>query len=136
MIEGLIPDPIHNRAILDLIFILAEWHANAKLRLHTTSTIRILRELTRQYGIRLRHFANHVCPSYDTRELPKEEAARIRRQSKQRAKRGDPTAQTTTPPKSARSFRLTTYKLHAMGDYVQQIVQFGSTDSYSTQPVS
>lgn len=53
VIEDLFPDGAHNRAIQDLVFILAEWHANAKLRLHTTSTIAILRELTRVFGIRL-----------------------------------------------------------------------------------
>ncbi|KAK7685095.1 hypothetical protein QCA50_011932 [Cerrena zonata] len=136
VIEGLFPDPVHNRAIQDLVFTLAEWHANAKLRLHTASTVDILRQLTREYGIRLRHFATHICPSYDTRELPKEEAARVRRQAKQRTNRvgeGAPPKPSSTP-KTARSFQLTTYKLHAMGDYVQQIVLFGSTDSYSTQP--
>ena len=30
---------------------------------------------------------------------------------------------------------LRTYKLHALGDYVVQIRMFGTTDSYSTQPV-
>jgi hypothetical protein len=31
---------------------------------------------------------------------------------------------------------LSTYKLHALGDYVHTIRRFGTTDSYSTQPVS
>jgi len=29
-----------------------------------------------------------------------------------------------------------TYKYHALGDYVDTIRRFGTTDSYSTQPVS
>jgi hypothetical protein len=33
-------------------------------------------------------------------------------------------------------FNLLTYKMHALGDYVSTIRQFGTTDSYSTQIVS
>lgn len=134
MIEGLIPDNTHNRAVLDLLFILAEWHAIAKLRLHTTSTVASLRDLTRMFGIRMRHFANHICPQYDTRELPGETVARVRRITKQRVKQGEAGAPTSTA-KNVKHFKLATYKLHAMGDYVDQIVQFGTTDSYSTQSV-
>lgn len=35
-----------------------------------------------------------------------------------------------------RMFSLGTYKLHSLGDYVQMIRAFGTTDSYSTQTVS
>ena len=66
---------------------MAEWHANAKLRLHTDSTVLRLKELTRLLGSRLRFFANNICPLYDTRELPREEAARARRRAKQAAQR-------------------------------------------------
>lgn len=71
------------------------------------------------------------------KELPQEEAARVRRQNKQRAKRQSANAPGTNPSlaKNLKSFQMSTYKLHAMGDYVQQIEHFGSTDSYSTQPV-
>jgi hypothetical protein len=43
------------------------------------------------------------------------------------------------PKKNARkpkSLNLDTYTYHALGDYVTTIRQFGTTDSYSTQPVS
>ncbi len=33
-------------------------------------------------------------------------------------------------------FNLSTYKLHALGDYVSAIKQFGTSDNYSTQTVS
>ena len=148
VIEDLLPNRGHARAILDLIFTLAEWHAVAKLRIHTTSTIARLRELTHAFGIRLRHFANHICPEYDTKELPKEEAARLRRQAKQRASQTgtsstpvtEPASVTNAPNKSptktAKRFTLSTYKLHAMGDYANHIERYGSTDSFSTQSVS
>jgi hypothetical protein len=38
-------------------------------------------------------------------------------------------------PKLA-TFNLTAYKVHALGDYVEAIRQHGTTDSYSTEPVS
>ncbi|KAK7689513.1 hypothetical protein QCA50_007305 [Cerrena zonata] len=134
VLEGLFHDTTHDRAIQDLIFTLAEWHACAKLRLHTTSTLSTLKDLTRLFGIRIRHFANKLTPEYDTKELPKEEAARIRRHVKQVTQGGAaaPTRTRSSPIKK-KVFCMTTYKLHTMGDYVSQIVQFGTTDSYSTQ---
>lgn len=39
-------------------------------------------------------------------------------------------------PRKKKSFNLQTYKLHALGDYVACIRHFGTTDSYSTEPVS
>ena len=35
-----------------------------------------------------------------------------------------------------RVFNMTTYKLHALGDYVKAIWRYGTTDNYSTQVVS
>lgn len=117
---------------------MAEWHANAKLRLHTDSTVDRLKELTRFLGARLRFFAGKICTLYDTRELPREEAARARRRAKQAAQRsGDTNAPTTRKTGPVRKlFSLLTYKLHALGDYVFHILHFGTTDSYSTQTVT
>jgi hypothetical protein len=39
-------------------------------------------------------------------------------------------------PRRKKSFNLQTYKFHALGDYVACICRFGTTDSYSTEPVS
>jgi hypothetical protein len=36
----------------------------------------------------------------------------------------------------SKKFNLNTYKHHALGDYVETIRRFGTTDSYSTEPVS
>ena len=117
---------------------MAEWHANAKLRLHTDSTILTLKELTRSFGTQIRAFANKLCPLYDTRELPREEAARVRRRAKKAAQKGSDANVPSSTGKSGRLqklFDLITYKLHALGDYVAHIIRFGTTDSYSTQTV-
>jgi hypothetical protein len=34
-----------------------------------------------------------------------------------------------------KTFNLNTYKLHSYGDYVKTVRQYGTTDSYSTEPV-
>lgn len=31
---------------------------------------------------------------------------------------------------------MSTYKVHSLGDYVETIKTYGTTDSYSTEPVS
>jgi len=74
---------------------------------------------------------------YPTRELERERAARVRRHEK-RMTEAVPKSTNQKPGSSARhpkQLNLKTYKFHALGDYVQTIRRFGTTDSYSTQPV-
>jgi hypothetical protein len=149
--EGLLPEP-HNEVIMTLLFRLAEWHALAKLRLHTKSTLNRLESVTTILGRELRRFSNVTCQSFSTEELPKETAARGRRQSRQKAK-ATASAQTNTsnvsPPipttgssaaatneKRKKKFNLSTYKVHSLGDYVRMIRLYGTTDSYNSQTVS
>ncbi|KAG1777570.1 hypothetical protein EV702DRAFT_1197182 [Suillus placidus] len=47
-----------------------------------------------------------------------------------------PDAQLPRQSKKKRSINLNTYKLHALGNCVASICHFGTTDSYSTEPVS
>jgi len=150
-VEGLIPEP-YNAKLITLLFRLAEWHALAKLRMHTEHTLTSLNQATVTIGRELRSF-REWSRSFNTVELPHETAARERRKSKKA------TSQTTsnnasdhscppTDPMSSESkkkppaqprvklFSLFTYKFHALGDYVRTIKLFGTTDSYSTQIVS
>jgi hypothetical protein len=142
--DGLLPEP-HNSIVLDLLFCLATWHAYAKLRLHTSTTIKYLKVATTELGQILRHFSRTTCETYVTHDLPHEEAARGRRKAAKAAK----AAQTATGPsreesnakgkkksqKRQRHFNLSTYKLHALGDYANTIAEFGTTDNYTTQVV-
>ena len=50
VLEGLFENQGHNRAIMELVYILAEWHCNAKLRLHTDHTLNLLDKLTTELG--------------------------------------------------------------------------------------
>lgn len=93
--DGLLPEP-HNKVVLTLLFRLAEWHALAKLRMHTGPTLSLLDSATSDLGQCLRQFSRTTCAFYLTRELPKEKAARERRQAQKRAK-----AAATTPDASA-----------------------------------
>jgi hypothetical protein len=51
VIEGLI-EP-HNNAILQLLFTLAQWHALAKLQVHTDATVALLERTTKLLGRRI-----------------------------------------------------------------------------------
>jgi len=117
--EGLLPEPF-NGMLLHLLYKAAEWHALAKLRIHTDSTLDLLEAVTREFGRLMRQFRDKTSDEFDTMELPRETSARKggARSSKKK------------------KLNLNTYKFHALGDYVATIRLFGTTDSYSTQVVS
>jgi len=115
---------------MKLLYRTSEWHAFAKLRLHTESTLEHLEQVTEELGQLMREFEKSTKSRYSTVELPKEAEARGRRQG--------PTTATTTaqPSRKKRGLNLFTYKWHALGDYVRAIRLFGGTDGFSTQVVS
>uniref|UniRef100_A0A8H8CGN3 Uncharacterized protein n=1 Tax=Psilocybe cubensis TaxID=181762 RepID=A0A8H8CGN3_PSICU len=144
--EGLLPRK-HDEFIQNMLFTLCTWHAYAKLRLQTTSTLNGLKSTTKTLGKLLRGFAKDICPHYDTVELPQEEAARVRRRanavkkgkilpnSRRKTRNSGPIDEddSTTQSKRRKVFNLLTYKLHALGDYVASIWRYGPTSGYSTQ---
>jgi hypothetical protein len=161
----LLPEP-HNQQILDLLFEAAHWHSLAKLRMHNDLTLDIMDAVTVSLGEKLREFNDTTCSAFITRELEREFNARVRRQAKEAAKKNntksrrsgsdavdaeanDPhrprisiesqNAAADGPRTNARRlkhFNLNTYKAHALGDYTATIRRYGTTDSYSTEPVS
>ena len=46
-----------------------------------------------------------------------------------------PQAGSTSRGRQPKTLNLNTYKLHALGDYTTTIRKYGTTDSYSTEPV-
>jgi hypothetical protein len=114
----------------------------AKLRIHTESTLHSLEASITQLGHVLRHFRAATCSAYDTHELPSEEAARGRRKAAVAAKRGDVSgnanglAEKDGSGHHRRTFNMSTYKIHALGDYPRAIRMFGTTDGFTTQVVS
>ena len=131
--EGLFPS-IHDTSVQTLLFRLCEWHALAKLRMHTDESLVLLQQSLRSLSDQLRHFQQHTCPAFHTHELPNEAAQRQRREI------ADHTAgHRKKEPKSVlllKMFNLDIYKFHALGNYVDMIKRFGTTDSYTTQVVS
>lgn len=53
-----------------LLFTCAHWHALGKLRQHHDITLEILDDVTTSLGEQFRYFAEKICPSYNTQELP------------------------------------------------------------------
>ncbi|KIK33685.1 hypothetical protein CY34DRAFT_18219 [Suillus luteus UH-Slu-Lm8-n1] len=127
--EGLFPPP-HDRAVQSLLYRFAQWHALAKLRLHSESTMAFLEKTFQKLSRRLRKFQRDTCAAFDTVELPREKAAR-QKKSSQRSKTNAISPESSGP--KVKRFNLSTYKFHAMADYVSSIRLFGTTDSFTTQ---
>ena len=109
--------------------------------MHTDPTLDILSLVTTSLGNRFRTFRDKTCAAFPTKELERERVARARRQEKSKAKTtsGSSKSQSQnlgTGGRKPKILNLKTYKYHALGDYASTIRQFGTTDSYSTQPVS
>jgi hypothetical protein len=108
--------------------------------MHTETTLSLFEAATKSLGAALRKFQSTTCSFFVTKELPQEEAARGRRTAALAAKvkgKGKGEGKGKGKAGSRRVFlNLATYKLHALGDYVSSIRQFGTTDNFSTLVVS
>ena len=110
--------------------------------MHTDHTLEIFDDVTVRIGAECRKFNEKTCPSFDTCELKRETQARKRRQARKAA--GGKAAPAQVPATSTaeaegplpKEFNLHTYKYHSLGDYPKTIREFGTSDSYSSEPVS
>jgi hypothetical protein len=101
--------------------------------MHTDHTLDILDDATRDIGVEFRAFTTKTCPAFNTKELRRQTEARQRRQLKNGNKNESAPASSGARP---RKFNIQTYKFHSLGDYADTIRTFGTTDSFSTEPVS
>jgi hypothetical protein len=126
-----------DKLLRELLFNLAEWHAYAKLRLHTDTTLNDFRNQTSTLGRSVRIFIKDVCSQYDTKELPHEMAARGRKEAALTMKSNPRTPQASQrkPTSLRKHLNLSTYKYHALGDYPSLIATLGTTDNANTQTV-
>ncbi|KAG1883125.1 hypothetical protein F4604DRAFT_1576472, partial [Suillus subluteus] len=129
-----------NKPLLDLLFELAMWQGFAKLRMHMDTTLGFLDTSTTHLGRFLRHFVKETKKEFETRDLPSEEAARGHQKAQQAEKQGPSrpavlTLRRGTDGPKIQHFNFQTYKLHTLGDYVEAIRQFGTTDNFTTQLV-
>ena len=133
--ESLLPDSAHNNIVRELLFELATWHALAKLRLHTDTTISSLEHSTRRMGAAIRRFESETCSQFEAKDLPSDDAARARWQAARLAA-GKTAREPVSSKTKPRKFNMETYKLHALGHYADAIRRFGPSDGFSTQTVS
>lgn len=112
---------------MKLLYRAAEWHAFAKMRMHTESTLTHLEGITKELGKLMRNFEKATRSRYTTSELQREAEARQRRDKNQQQQSGS--------SKRPKFLNLFTYKWHALADYVPTIRLFGGSDGFSTQIV-
>jgi hypothetical protein len=117
--EGLLPGA-HNKRLMDLLFVFAQWHGFVKLRLHTDHTLEILDDTTTQLGDHLRGFVETTCSEIPTKELRREYEARKRRESKAAKSKGNTTGSNKKgkAPQSPRSEPLAMNQEEALGSVV------------------
>ncbi len=101
--------------------------------MHTDAMLSVLDDETTALGNQLRDFQAKTCSSYATRELKREAEARKRCESKQKPTSGN--APNTSSDHHPRMLNLQTYKAHSLGDYVNMIKMFSTTDSYNSEIV-
>ena len=105
--------------------------------MHTETTLFHFSNCTMCLGQALCKFSCECGAKFQTYDLPHETAAHAWHKGAKSAKTGTAAGGITGGggPKP-RTFNMSTYKLHALGDYVKSIWQFRTTDNYSTQVVS
>ncbi|KAJ7199372.1 hypothetical protein GGX14DRAFT_373179, partial [Mycena pura] len=146
VVEGLFPE--HQELVLDVYFDLALFHAMAKMRMHTTSTVRDFGGITRQMCITVRKFQRDTqnIKTYETDHEQTRRINRARKQAQEKAVRQaavagvePPSFQVSLPAAvlklKEKPLNLETYKWHSAADYPQAVVRKGTLDSFSTQHV-
>ncbi|KAF5323658.1 hypothetical protein D9758_017135 [Tetrapyrgos nigripes] len=138
--EDLLDKSEQNKIVQDLLFDLMTFHAHAKLRVQTDSTIDTFQLAVQSLGQSLRKFAKNTCRFYSTtKELPREAEARLRQKAKKQAKKearsGKAATSTATeeqPSIKGKKFSMKTYKTHAPSHYPEHAKIFGTYDSTAT----
>lgn len=104
---------------MKLLYRTAEWHALAKLRMHSDATLDHLESLTKEFGCLMRQFRDLTCSQFQTVELPRELAAQNRQQQRMQAKVfNQSTPNTGSSSQKQKILNLFTPKFHSLGDYV------------------
>lgn len=85
---------------MKLLYRVSEWHALAKLRMHTEDSLKLMEESTKDLGNLLRQFRTLTCSQFNTIELPREADARVRRRMKATDAQRPNVVPTSAPPRS------------------------------------
>jgi hypothetical protein len=117
---------------MTLLYLLAEYHSLAKMRMHTDASLAHWERVIKAVTDALREF-QVSSSAFKTTETPTERNARISRATKKQKGSNQTTVSGGSQP---RKLDLQTYKFHAMGDGPSTVRRRGTLDSYSTQTVS
>ncbi|KAJ3543294.1 hypothetical protein NMY22_g3196 [Coprinellus aureogranulatus] len=91
--EGLLHQSVYSQAVLNIILVCAEWHALAKLKMHTDATLALLENATKQLGDEFRSFVENVCAKIPTKALRSELEAQERHEQRRKEAAGRRRAQ-------------------------------------------
>ncbi|CAE6538191.1 unnamed protein product [Rhizoctonia solani] len=127
--KGLLPEPLDTQ-VQRLLFTFAYWHALAKLRQHTSTTLAKLSDVTKQLGDKMRALKESTA-DLEIFETPREFSSRQRRAAA-KAQQSN-LSEVVQVVRKRCELNLNTPKFHAIVHYVEIIRFFGTTDSYSTQ---
>ncbi|KAJ3832059.1 hypothetical protein F5878DRAFT_548677 [Lentinula raphanica] len=83
--KGLLPDEAHNTMLITLLYRAVEWHALAKLRMHSEDTLQRLETVTQQLGKLMCRFQDLSNSNFQTYETECEGPAAWRCQQQQQA---------------------------------------------------
>ena len=125
-------DPDDENIIMNVLYPLPSVHALAKLRLHTDAILTSLMQMAIRFGNALRLFHTEVCHKYETKGLHQEARKRMRREVSEHVGEELSKSKKTRRGVTEKKFSMLRPKLLFLGDYVRCILQFGTTDSYST----
>ena len=106
--------------------------------MHTDDMLEVIEGVSRRLGNQLHIFVNATCPVFSTQELLCEVESCRRHQAWEGECDQNHTCRMLTTVAGGHCpmvMNLSTYKLHALGDYPTQIQMYGTTDSYLTQSV-
>lgn len=95
--------------------------------MHTDTSLRLLDTATTALGAGLQYFVGVTCPVFNTVETSAEFSKRRRRQTA-----GVPQNPSESSSRQPKTLSLKTIKLHFLGDYVECIKSFGTTDNYTS----
>ena len=139
--------------MLNTLFSLAEFHAFAKMRLHTEQMLKLFDQSVIKLGEDMQKFETMVCAAYKTNKLLRETAARGHHDTAAAAKasskmapsggrkgKGKAATHNATQKPGANlwqaKFQLLTLKYHSFGDYPNAVCAFRTLDVLSSQHVS
>jgi hypothetical protein len=107
--------------LMDLLYVMNEWAALAKMRMHTNTSLRFFQDATALLGQQLRRFAWVFCPKFDTWETQREVESR-RRAAENRTKKTTRAQPSSAPLKAVvierqkKEYNGETIKQHSIGD--------------------